>query len=204
MDRIAIALGVWLLSASVVHAQAAPPDRLIIDVLSASGLGCPGISIAAHPDQAGFDIHYPSMTAMVGIGASRLDLRRNCQLTLLVHVPSGFDLDLDRAELRGFTSLATGATAQVQSSVAVAGGPPITFAARSWSGPIDEDWLFSEGFDHAAIVLPCRPQRGRLVLTTEVRADLGTSDPTTTTSIISVDEFGFGGASYRVSFPTCS
>jgi len=205
MGRIAIALGAWLLSAFAARAEASSTDRLIIDVITASGTGCPGnVNIEVHPDQAGFDIHYSSLTAMVGVGASPVDFRKICQLTLLVHVPAGFNLDIDRAELRGFTSLATGATGQVRSSFAVASISPLTFVAQSFSGPFDEDWMFSEVIDHTAVVLPCRSQPGKLVLTTEVRVAAGTSDPTTTTSLIAVEGFGLGGASYRVSFPFCS
>src|SRR2546427_79784 len=90
-----------------------PPDKIIIDVVTVNGTGCkPGTAaVAVSEDNTAFTVTYSEFIAQVGVGAGPLDWRKNCQLSLKVHVPQGFTYAIAQADYRGFAHLERGATA---------------------------------------------------------------------------------------------
>src|SRR5690348_5770864 len=88
-----------------------PPDKIVIDVVTVNGSGCPAntAAVAVSPDNTAFTVTYSKYLAQVGIGATATDFRKNCQLNLAVHVPSGFTFAIAEADYRGFASLQKGA-----------------------------------------------------------------------------------------------
>src|SRR5689334_5226828 len=89
-----------------------PPDKIVIDVATVNGTGCPAgtAAVAVSHDNTAFTVTYSQYTAKVGVGAGPTDFRMNCQLNLKVHVPQGFTYGIASADYRGFASLAKGAT----------------------------------------------------------------------------------------------
>src|SRR5512142_1289035 len=107
------------LSAVPAHAQGflssptpPPPDKIVIDVVTVNGSGCPAgtAAVAVSPDNTAFTVTYSQYLAQVGVGATATDFRKNCQLSLAVHVPQGFTFAIAEADYRGFASLAAGAS----------------------------------------------------------------------------------------------
>ena len=90
-----------------------PTDRIVIDVVTVNGTGCPAgtAAIAVSPDNTAFTVTYSAYTALVGVGATSTDWRKNCQLNIVVHVPQGFTYAISKVDYRGFASIQGGASA---------------------------------------------------------------------------------------------
>jgi len=203
MWRVSSAL-VVLLSASATYADSPPTDRIVIDVITENGTGCPAhtAAIAVSPDNTEFTVSYAAYTAQVGVGARSIDFRKNCNLNLFVHVPPGFTYTIASTEHRGFASLATGASALVRTSHFFQGETPPPFLQHRLSGPYLDDWDFLE----SVITFPATPScaRRNLNIRTEVEVNAGTSDPTTTTSFVTMDSAdGVTTQTYRFEWRQC-
>jgi hypothetical protein len=166
-----------------------PTDRIVIDVVTVNGSGCPAgtAAVAVSLDNEAFTVTYSNYLAQVGIGALPTDLRKNCQLNIVVHVPQGFTYAVARAEYRGFASIARGASAVQRANYYFQGTPMTTFVSHNLAGPFADDWQFNDQTDLAALVYaPCGVLRN-LNINTELRVAAGTSNPRTTTSMIWMD-----------------
>jgi hypothetical protein len=177
------------LSASSAYADPPPSDHIVIDIITVIGSGCPAgtAAIAISPDNTAFTVTYSNYMAQVGVGAKPTDLRKNCQLNILVHVPMGFTYAIASADYRGFASLARGATGLERANYYFQGQTPTTFVEHPYVGPYLDDWQATDQTSLAALVFaPCGVQRN-LNINTELRVAVGTSDPTRTTSFMQMD-----------------
>jgi hypothetical protein len=166
-----------------------PPDKIIIDVVTVNGTGCkPGTAaVAVSEDNTAFTVTYSEFIAQVGVGAAPLDWRKNCQLSLKVHVPQGFTYAVAQADYRGFAHLERGATALERANYYFQGMSPTSFVEHPFAGPLSDDWQKTDKTDVAALVYhPCGELRN-FNINAELRAGAGTSDPKKTTSFIAMD-----------------
>ncbi|MFH8788584.1 DUF4360 domain-containing protein [Streptomyces roseoverticillatus] len=166
-----------------------PPDRIVIDVVSVNGSGCPAgtANVSVSPDNQAFTVTYSSYTAQVGVGAKPIDFRKNCQLSLNVHVPQGFTYAVARADYRGFAHLEKGAAGLERANYYFQGMQQTTYVNHHFTGPLHDNWQASDTTDLDAVVYaPCGAVR-YLNINTELRVDAGTSDPTRTTSLLAMD-----------------
>jgi hypothetical protein len=166
-----------------------PDDRIVIDIVTVNGSGCPpgSAAVAVAPDNTAFTVTYSEYLAQVGVGARPTDFRKNCQLNVAVHVPSGFTYAIARADYRGFASLAAGANAMQRATYYFQGMPQVDFRTHSFSGALEDNWQTSDSTDIAALIYhPCGAMRN-LNINTELRVAAGTSNPATTTSFLAMD-----------------
>ncbi|WP_113704292.1 DUF4360 domain-containing protein [Nonomuraea lactucae] len=166
-----------------------PPDKIIIDVVTVNGSGCrPGTAaVSVSPDNTAFTVTYSNFLASVGVGAGPTDFRKNCQLNLLVHVPQGFTYAVAQADYRGFAHLERGATGQEKANYYFQGHSETASVTHPIRSPYDDNWQFTDKTDVAQLVyLPCGEQRN-FNINTELRVNAGTSDPTRTTSFVTMD-----------------
>lgn len=166
-----------------------PPDKIIIDVVTVNGSGCPAgtAAVAVSPDNTAFTVTYSSFLAQVGVGAMPTDFRKNCQLNLLVHVPQGFTYAIAETDYRGFAHLEKGASATERANYYFQGDAQTTPVSHTINGAFDDDWQNTDLNDVAQLVwLPCGETRN-FNINTELRVSAGTSDTSKTTSFISMD-----------------
>jgi hypothetical protein len=166
-----------------------PSDRIVIDVVTVNGTGCPSGSaaVAVSPDNTAFTVTYSKYMAMVGVGSVSTDWRKNCQLNIVVHVPAGFTYAISKVDYRGFASLAAGATALERANYYFQGSSQTVYASHPFTGPLGDDWQTTDEVGIASLIwAPCGALRN-LNINTELRAMAGTSDVTKTTSFISMD-----------------
>ncbi|MEU6237150.1 DUF4360 domain-containing protein [Kitasatospora sp. NPDC047058] len=166
-----------------------PPDKIVIDVATVNGSGCrPGTAaIAVSPDNTAFTVTYSEYLAQVGVGSKPTDFRKNCQLNLNVHVPQGFTYAIASADYRGFAHLEKGATAIQKASYYFQGSPQTAASTHQFAGEIDNSWQVTDTVSVAALVWsPCGELRN-FNINTELRVGAGTSDPTRTTSFMTMD-----------------
>jgi hypothetical protein len=166
-----------------------PPDHIVVEVVTVNGSGCPAgtAAIAVAPDNTAFTITYSEYMAVVGLGSTPTDFRKNCQINVLVHVPQGFTFAVAKADYRGFASLANGAKAMQKANYYFQGNSQTEFRTHRLNGPWDDNWQATDETEIPALVFrPCGEQR-LLNINTELRVDKGTSDTKKTTSLIAMD-----------------
>ncbi|MFG2720802.1 DUF4360 domain-containing protein [Streptomyces sp. NPDC048416] len=157
----------------------APPDKIVIEVATVNGSGCPigTAAVAVAPDNTAFTVTYSQYLAQVGAGAKPTDFRKNCQLNLIVHVPSGFTYAVASADYRGYAHLESGASATQKASYYFQGSSDTASRSHPFTGPYDDDWQATDSTDWGQLVwAPCGVQRN-FNINTELRANVGTSDP---------------------------
>ncbi|MEU3502039.1 DUF4360 domain-containing protein [Streptomyces hundungensis] len=159
----------------------APPDKIVIEVATVNGSGCPlgTAAVAVAPDNTAFTVTYSQYMAQVGAGSKPTDFRKNCQLNLIVHVPSGFTYAVASADYRGYAHLERGANATQKASYYFQGSPDTASRTHPFNGPYDDDWQATDSTDWGQLVwAPCGVKRN-FNINTELRVNAGTSDPKT-------------------------
>jgi hypothetical protein len=190
----AIAAGAMFVSSltSPVNATLAstpPPDRMVVDVATAIGSGCPfgTAEVATSNDHTAFTVAYSSYMAQVGVGASPIDFRKNCQLGVNVHVPQGYTYAIAGTDYRGYAHLAPGATGYESANYYFQGESQTTRIRHNFNGYKDGDWQTTDTVGISSLsFLPCGEERN-LNINTELRVSAGASDPRRTTSFLSMD-----------------
>jgi hypothetical protein len=168
--------------------NAAPPaEQIVIDLVTTNGSGCPpgSATITVAPDNSAFTVTYSNYTARVGVGAVPTDVRKNCQLNVVLRVPQGFTYALSQADYRGVASIATGAGAVQRAYLYYAGQSQTPYSHHTFAGPAELDWLTVDELPLGPVWSPCEAVRN-VNINTELRATAGTSDTRTTTSFISL------------------
>ncbi|MFJ9818379.1 DUF4360 domain-containing protein [Streptomyces sp. NPDC101151] len=156
-----------------------PPDKIVIDVATVNGSGCPQgtAAVAVSPDNTAFTVTYSNYLAQVGGNSDPTAFRKNCQLNLVVHVPQGFTYAIASADYRGFLSLQPGATSTQKASYYFQGSPNTAQKTHPFNGPYNDDWQATDSTDWAQLVwAPCGVLRN-FNINTELRVAAGSSAP---------------------------
>ena len=169
-----------------------------------NGSGCPSgtAAVATATDNTAFTVTYSDYIAQVGQGANPTDLRKNCQLSLRVHIPSGFTYAIAQADYRGFAHLARGAEAKQQASYYIQGTSPTRRSSGRIDGPYSDNWQFTDRTEMAELVYaPCGEERN-LNINTELRVNAGSSGGAS--SFVTMDSTdGSASTEYHFSWKRC-
>ncbi|GGX65286.1 DUF4360 domain-containing protein [Streptomyces hiroshimensis] len=166
-----------------------PPDKIVIEIATVNGSGCPAgtAAVAVAPDNTAFTVTYSDYLAQVGVGSKPTDFRKNCQLNLIVHVPQGFTYAIASADYRGYAKLEPGATGTQKASYYFQGSSTTTPSSHVFRGSYADNWQATDRVDVAALVwAPCGEKRN-FNINTELRVNAGSSDPSKTTSFMTMD-----------------
>ncbi|MFF0832721.1 MULTISPECIES: DUF4360 domain-containing protein [unclassified Streptomyces] len=156
-----------------------PPDKIVIDVATVNGSGCPAgtAAVAVSPDNTAFTVTYSDYLAQAGGNSDPTAFRKNCQLNLVVHVPQGFTYAIASADYRGFLSLQPGATATQKASYYFQGSSNTAAKTHPFSGAYNDDWQATDRTDWAQLVwAPCGVLRN-FNINTELRVNAGSTSP---------------------------
>ena len=192
---------------SGVSAPASPPPsgQITVDVVTVNGSGCPAgtATVAVARDNSAFTVTYSDYLAQVGPQSSPVDVRKNCQLALRVHVPQGFTYAIAEADYRGFAHLEPGATGQEKANYYFQGMPQTASVSHQFTTPLDDDWQETDATDIASLVYkPCGEERN-FNINTELRVGLGTSDPQKTSFVAMFSTDGGIATTYHFAWKTC-
>ncbi|MGW7288316.1 DUF4360 domain-containing protein [Streptomyces sp. NPDC054847] len=182
-----------------------PPDRIVIEVATVNGSGCPAgtAAVAVSQDNTAFTVTYSDYLAQVGGGAPSTAFRKNCQLNLIVHVPHGFTYAVASADYRGYASLQPGASSTEKASYYFQGSPNTESRTHSFRGPYDDNWQATDETDWAQLVwAPCGVQRN-FNINTELRVSAGTSDPSQTSFMTMDSTDGDISTIYHLAWKEC-
>ncbi|WP_329097885.1 DUF4360 domain-containing protein [Actinomadura citrea] len=177
----------------VAPASAAPrrvhgPNGVTIEIATVNGSGCPAgtAAVAVSEDKEAFTVTYSDYLAQAGGSSGPTDFRKNCQISMKVHVPQGFTYAISSTDYRGFASLEPGASAVEKASYYFQGMSQTSAVSHPLKGQYADNWQFTDTNDVAQLVYkPCGEERNFNV-NTELRVLKGASDPAKT-SFISMD-----------------
>ena len=96
--------------ASADPVEAPNPGEVYIQDITYNGSGCPIGTVAENvsDDNQAFTLTFSDYIAEAGPGVSIRDGRRNCQVTLDLHVPQGWQFSLASFDYRGYVFLDEG------------------------------------------------------------------------------------------------
>lgn len=188
------------------HFTDPPTDKIVIDLVTVNGSGCPAgtAAVAVSTDNTKFTVTYSDYVALIGLGAGALDARKNCQLNMIVHVPQGFTYAIVQADYRGYANLAQGANFIEKASYYFQGMTQTTPKSHTFYGQMDDNWQTTDIVPVDQLVYkPCGEDRNFNV-NTELRVNAGTSDITKTTSFATMDSTDVDvKTEYHFSWKTC-
>jgi hypothetical protein len=189
----ALALGGVALSflapPTITSTQAPPDGSISVQIATANGSGCrPGTTaVALDPANSFFTITYNDFVAQVGVGARPVDSRKNCQISVVVHVPQGFTYAIAKTDYRGFANLQSGAYGIERANYYFQGMSATGISSHQFNGPYERGWQATDNVGIAAVVYrPCGENRN-FNINTEVQVSPGTSDPHVTNSYMTMD-----------------
>ncbi|MFD9358391.1 DUF4360 domain-containing protein [Streptomyces sp. NPDC060031] len=183
----------------------APSDQVTVDVASVNGSGCrPGsATVAVSPDNSAFTVTYSEYVAAAGGGAPAVEGRKNCLLSLLVHVPQGYTYAVAQVDYRGFGSLQDGAIGTQKASYYFQGMSRTAYRTHKFNGELEDNWQATDTTGIEALVFaPCGAQRN-FNINTELRAEVGASDPAKTSYMALDSTDGSINSVYHFSWKRC-
>ncbi|MFF7182971.1 DUF4360 domain-containing protein [Streptomyces sp. NPDC008121] len=182
-----------------------PPDKIVIQLATVNGSGCREgtTAVAVAPDNTAFTVTYSDYLAQTGGNSLPTDYRKNCQLNLRVHVPTGFTYAIMRADYRGYASLQRGAYGQQRANYYFQGMSQTVQKTHQFNGPVDDDWQSSDVTEIAQLVwAPCGEQRN-FNINTELRVNTGTSNHLTTSFMTMDSTDASVSTTYRLAWKQC-
>ncbi|MET9958459.1 DUF4360 domain-containing protein [Streptomyces sp. NPDC006326] len=174
--------------ATATPVAAPPTERVTVDVATVNGSGCrPGTAtVAVAPDNTAFTVTYSEYLASAGGASTAVAGRKNCQLALDVHVPQGYTYAVAQVDYRGYAKLEEGAIGTQKASYYFQGMSATASRTHKFTGALDDNWQVTDTAGVEALVFaPCGAQRN-FNINTELRAEVGDSDPAKT-SYMAVD-----------------
>ena len=202
----AAALAVSMFFAPFSSTTVPPTGKILIDVVTVTGQACPAGStaVALAADNTAFSVTFSGRLAQGGGASTPLaDIRKTCQLSLRVHVPSGFTYAIAEATYRGSASLASGATGSVRASHNFQGDTTAPPAILTFAGPFEDSWqLIDKTADPSLVFLQCGQDRN-LTISLETRVNPGTAGPAAVNAISLDPMDGSSAIVYRFAWQHC-
>lgn len=147
-------------AAAIGASQAFAVDGVYLGTPGYAGTGCRRGTASAvlSPDAQELSILFSDYVALAGRSAGRNLDRKNCSIAVPVHVPQGYSVSVLKIDYRGFNALPAGGRSTMNAEYFFAGSRGPTFS-RSFYGPLNDDYLFSNGLLVSALVWsPCGAQ----------------------------------------------
>ncbi|TMQ94769.1 DUF4360 domain-containing protein [Actinomadura soli] len=185
----ALALSVAAAPAASASDDPPPPGKITMQVLTVNGSGCPAGTAAVAPssDNTAFTVTYSDYMAQAGGDSKPTDFRKNCQLSLAVHIPQGFTYAIASADYRGFAHLGAGATGTERANYYHQGMSQTTPISHTIKGKYSSNWQFTDRTPVAELVFkPCGENRN-FNINTELRVENASDDETSFMSFDSAD-----------------
>ncbi|RFS87250.1 DUF4360 domain-containing protein [Actinomadura spongiicola] len=155
------------------------PEGVTIEIATVNGSGCPKgtAAVAVSEDKEAFTVTYSDYTAQAGGSSAPTDFRKNCQISMKVHVPQGFTYAIASTDYRGFAWLEEGATAIQKASYYFQGSHQTAAKSHVIQGEYADNWQVTHQEEVGQLVWkPCGEERN-FNINTELRVLRGTSDP---------------------------
>lgn len=201
----AVALFAAALSTQGAPAPAdAPSEAASVSIQTVNGSGCPAgtAKVNVSSDNSALTVTYSDYAALVGVGATATDARKNCELVLDVNAPAGYTYAIFGLDYSGHAHLEAGATGIEQSQYYFQGSTDGVVRSHTLTGPYDGDWHTSDNTSDQLVWAPCDAQR-YLNVNTELRVDAGTSNTQSSASLMAMRQTDVPASTYHLTWKKC-
>ncbi|KAJ4332275.1 hypothetical protein N0V87_008513 [Didymella glomerata] len=167
--------------------DAPDPGQVKISKIGTGGTGCPQgtVSTIISDDRSVVTLIYDSYVASIGPGIAVTEQRKNCQLTLELEYPGGFQYSILSADYRGYANIEKGITGTLKSTYYFASKAPQTSTEYTFNGPVTGDYLKHDEADSTSTVMsPCGSKGNLLNINSQVRL---TSTNSKATGLLTTD-----------------
>ncbi|KAJ3174275.1 hypothetical protein HDU88_000243 [Geranomyces variabilis] len=100
---------VALAGAAVADVTLPGPGTTYIKGVTYNGSGCPisppSATVSLADDYSAFTVAFQQFIVQTGPGVARTENRKNCQLSVGIHIPSGWQLSIASTDFRGWSQL---------------------------------------------------------------------------------------------------
>ncbi|OXV12195.1 hypothetical protein Egran_00044 [Elaphomyces granulatus] len=187
-----------LVPAIIASVSAAPatrgtgpdPNQVNFETISYAGSGCPAgtVSNVASDDKTILTSVFDQFVAAVGPGLDITSSRKNCQMTLKIHYPGGFQFSIFEADYRGFVELEKNVNALQKSTYYFSGSQSQASLQTAFAGPkLGDNYLISDKLEQASVVWsPCGTE-GLLNINAQVQVSKNSSAVTNAAGQLTVD-----------------
>jgi len=168
-----------LVPAIIASASAAPtqrnngpnPNEISFTDISYGGSGCSAGSVAniTNDDHTILTLEFAELIAAVGPGVPVTQHRKNCQITLDIHYPGGFQFSIFKADYRGYAQLDAGITGLQKSTYYFSGSTSQISFQTPFKGPDSENYLVTNKLEDASLVWSKCGKEGLLNINAQVQ-----------------------------------
>jgi len=151
-----------VLATPIASPHSPPPgldlSKVYIRGIKYGGTGCPqgSTSIIISPNRDTFTLIFDKYVASIGPGVDITETRKNCQISVDLQYPGGFQYSLFSADYRGFIGLDKGVSGTQKSTYYFAGRYPQPSTETTWHGPIRKDYFLHDVLPLTSIIWsPC-------------------------------------------------
>jgi len=134
------------------------PSQVYVQSITYGGSGCPQGSVATSisDDAQTFTLIFDQFIASVGPKVPLTESRKNCQLNINLHIPSGWQYSIATADYRGFVQLDPKLVATQKSIYYFQGEVAQVSAGTDFTGPANKDYLVHDEIPFESTVWsPC-------------------------------------------------
>ncbi|KAH8832206.1 hypothetical protein DL96DRAFT_645620 [Flagelloscypha sp. PMI_526] len=153
---------------------ATPPAQFNITSVDMNGTGCPPGSgkVFLNAAHTAVTVTFSQYAASAGPGIATSENRKNCQLTLNVHVPSGFTFAIVDVDYRGYYQLDKGVKGSHSAIYYFQGQVVQGESGTTINGPVDgANYVYRDEFNLTPTVYAPCGQDSILNLNSQVRVD---------------------------------
>ena len=131
-----------------------PADDITIEDISYNGSGCPLGTVMDNvsEDKQAFTLTFAEYIAETGPDYSPSDGRKNCQITLSLKVPQGWQFSIGSFDYRGWLYADKGIRAEHNTSYYFQGSSQTARFRERISGPFFDDYQFTENVGIESLV----------------------------------------------------
>lgn len=168
-----LALTVCALS-TAAFAQGPNPNEFYVENIKYNGSGCPlgSVDPSISDDAKAFTLTFGQYMAEVGPGVSFAESRKNCQLDISLHVPSGWAYTITNVDYRGYARLDRGVVGTQKSTYYFMGNSMENANGQStFTGPFDGDYGIRDTIAFSTLVWSRCGVSRNLEINTQVRLD---------------------------------
>jgi len=133
----------------------APGEPIRIENIAFKGTGCPDNSTASvniSDDKQAFTVAFSEFVAETGPGLPLTAGRKNCNLTLDLDIPAGWQFSIASFNFRGFAAIDEGVSASHEATYFLQGDRRQQKFSSTENGPAEKDYVYTDNIGISSAV----------------------------------------------------